>query len=141
MSTSIDEAPPVSDPSMAILRGAGSPAVAVVLVPAAIFAVASGAGAGASVILGGAMALAALAVAPIVQRLTRRMDPAIVLGIAVLAYSVVMMLVGITYARVNDLAWVHTRPAGLGALAAILGWSAGHIWTSQRMRQLVYDAD
>jgi hypothetical protein len=139
--TNLEAARPVSDPSTAILRGAGIPAGAAVLVTAAGFGAGAGMGEGASVVLGGVMAVAALAVAPIVQRLTKRLDPAMVLGIAVLAYSVVMLLVGVTYGQVNDISWVHSAPAGLGALVAILAWSAGHIWTSQRMRELLYDSE
>lgn len=141
MITGLERVQPISDPAMTILRGAGLPAVAAVLVTAAVFGIGGGGGHGASVTLGGVMALAALAVAPLVQRLTRRMDPAMVLGIAVLAYSMAMLLVGYTFSLVNDLPWLHSMPAGLGALAAILGWSAGHIWTSQHLRQLIYDAD
>ncbi len=139
--TQIDAGPVMTDPAMAVLRGAGLPAVAASVLTAAGFTLAVGAGEGASVLLGGGMAGVALAVAPLVQRLTRRMDPALVLGIAVLAYSVVMLMVGLVYTGVSGLAWVSSTPAGLGALAAILGWSAGHIWTSQRMRELLYDTD
>jgi len=125
---------------MTILRGAGFPAAAVVIVTAVGFAFA-GTREATSVLIGGAMALVALAVAPIVQRLTRRLDPAIVLGIAVLSYSLVMFAIGFTYSLINDFPWMRMTPAGMGVIATILGWSVGHIWTAQRLRQFVYDAD
>jgi hypothetical protein len=130
----------VTDPSLAILRGAGVPAAGVVLLTAAGFAIA-GRPQAASVLAGGGIAMAALVIAPLIQRLTRRLDPAPVLGLAVLAYSVVVILVGLVYAQVNDASWLRGTPAAMGVLAAIIGWCTGLMRASSRLRQLLYDTE
>jgi ATP synthase protein I len=126
---------PVGD----LWRGAAVPTVLVVAVFAAGAAAFSSGSDAASVLTGGAMAVLALSVSPLLQQFCRNLDPSIVLGIAILAYCLVIGVLGVGYSLLNDLSWLSGGFAGAGVAVAAAVWSTGHMRTALRLRQPLYD--
>jgi hypothetical protein len=124
-------------PSAAVLRGAGLPALAAVAV-VALAGLVSDRDYALSALVGGAIGVVALAAGPVLQWLCRSLDPAMALGVAVLAYCLVIGGAGIGYSALNDLSWLSGGWAGLGLLAAILVWTVGQMRAVSQLRQLLY---
>ena len=94
-----------------------------------------------SVLVGGGMAVIALAAGPALHQLCRNLDPSLVVGIVVLAYCLVVGLVGIGFAQVNDASWLVGEYAAGGVLAGAVAWVVGHMRASMRLRQPLWDED
>jgi hypothetical protein len=122
----------------ALLRGSAVPALFAVAGLALAGALVSPA-AGASVLLGGGMAMFALAVGPALHQLCRNLDPSLLIGVAILAYCTAIGLVGIGYFQVSDASWLVGGFAGAGVAIATLTWTAGHLWAALKLRQPLYD--
>jgi hypothetical protein len=125
------------NPIGVLLLGSVVPSVAAVAVLAALSWLAS-ADAAVSVLVGGGMAVLALAVAPVLHQLCRNLDPNILIGIVVLAYCVVVLLAGYGFSQVNDASWLIGGFAAGGVLAGAGAWVAGHIRSSLKLRQPMY---
>jgi hypothetical protein len=126
------------DPIAVLWRGAALPSVAVALVVAAGSTFRGFPEAG-SVLVGAAMAVIALSVGPLLQRACRSLDPSLVLGLAVLAYCLVIGVLGIAYSLINDLSWLNGGFAGTGVAVAATVWAIGHMRAAMRLRQPLYD--
>jgi hypothetical protein len=124
-------------PSAAVLRGAGVPALAAVAV-VALSGLLSDRDHALSALVGGGIGVVALAVGPVLQWLCRSLDPAMALGVAVLAYCLVIGGAGIGYSALNDLPWLSGRWTAVGLLAAILVWTTGQMRAVAGLRQLLY---
>lgn len=124
-------------PSVAVLRGAGLPALAAIAV-VALAGLVTDRDHALSALVGGAIGVVALAAGPVLQWLCRSLDPEMALGVAVLAYCVVIGGAGIGYSALNDLPWLSGDWAGGGLLAAIIVWTAGQMRAVTRLRQLLY---
>jgi xanthine/uracil/vitamin C permease (AzgA family) len=124
-------------PSGAILRGAGLPALAAVTV-VALAGLGSDRDHALSALVGGGLGIVALAVGPVLQWLCRRLDPALALGVAVLAYCLVVGVAGFGYSALNDLPWLSGRWTAGGLLAAILAWTTGQMRAVSKLRQLLW---
>lgn len=126
-----------SHPSTAVLRGAGVPTLVVVAV-IALAGLPSDRDHALSALAGGVMGLLALAVGPVLQWLCRSLDPAMALGVAVLAYCLVIGVAGFGYSVLNDKSWLSGEWAGGGLLGAIIAWTIGQMYAVSRLRQLLY---
>lgn len=127
------------DPARVMLIGGLVPAVvsgAVVALCAVILGTRTGAG----VAVGGALALPALAVVPVLMRWTRGWPQAGVLVIAVLAHGVVMSLLWTAYMLVSGLPWLDPQAAGVGFATVTVTWSVGVMRAMRGLRQHLYDA-
>ena len=84
------------------------------------------------------MAGMAMGVGPILHLLCRNLDPAISLGIAVLAYCTVIALLWIGYSLLNDTSWLVGGFASAGVFVVSAGWAVGHMRTALKLRQPLY---
>jgi hypothetical protein len=130
----------VPDPVLVLLRGTAVPSVSSVAVVAAIAAL-EGLDAVASALVGGGMALLAMAIGPALHRLCRQVDPAMVVGIALTAYCTVVILLGLGFSLLNDTSWLSGPFAGAGVFVVALQWTVGLIRTSLKLRQPLYVED
>ena len=129
-----------TNPVGVLLRGSVVPALLAVALLALISGLVS-LDAAKSVLVGGGMAVLALAAGPALHQLCRNLDPSLVVGIVVLAYCLVVGLIGIGFAQVNDASWLVGEYAAGGVLAGAVAWVAGHMRASIRLRQPLYDED
>jgi hypothetical protein len=126
-----------TNPVGALLRGSAIPALlglgllTVVAVPFGLDEVKSS-------LVGGGMAVLAMAVGPLIHQLCRQLDPALSLGIAVTAYSMVIGLLWLGYSLLNDTSWLVGEFAAVGVVVASVGWAAGHIRAALKLRQALY---
>lgn len=133
--------PPVAEgttnPVGPLLRGAAVPALGAVAV-LTLVALFSSPSAAMSVLVGGTMALVALAVGPLLHQLCRNLDPNLVLGLVVFAYCTVIVLLGIGYALVNDASWLVGGFAGGGVFVVAAAWTIGQMRAASKLRQPLY---
>ncbi len=127
-----------ANPAGRLLAGAGWPGLGATAVLAAVASVTDLSN-GASALVGGVMALAALVVGPALQWICRGVDPNLLLGVAVLAYGLVVGLVWLVYSLVSDASWLSGGWAGVGVLAAAVAWVAGYMRASSRLRLPLYE--
>src|SRR3954452_21047623 len=126
-----------TNPVGVLLRGAAIPALGGLLVLTLAAAV-LGSDQLRSALVGGGMAVLALAVGPVIHHLCRRWDPAMSLGVAVTAYGTVIVLLWIGFSLLNDTSWLNGDFAAAGVVVASVGWAAGHIRAALRLRQALY---
>ena len=94
-----------TNPVGALLRGSAVPALlglallTVVALPFGVDQVKSS-------LVGGGMAILAMGVGPLIHQFCRNLDPAMSLGIAVLAYCLVIGLLWIGFSLLNDTSWL-----------------------------------
>jgi hypothetical protein len=129
-----------TNPIGSLWVGAALPTVLAIALFTVVALIASPADA-ASVLVGGGMALVALSASPLLQRLCRNLEPSLVLGIAVLAYCLVIIALGIVYRLLRDQSWLHGGFAGASVAIAAAVWAAGHMWTALKLRQPLYDLE
>jgi hypothetical protein len=129
-----------TNPVGALLVGSAVPALVAVAVLAAV-AVPFGTDEVASALVGGAMALLALAVGPLLHQLCRNLDPAMSVGIVVLAYCMVIGLLGVGYSLLNDTTWLVGEFAGAGVFVVAVAWTVGHMRAATKLRQPLYQQD
>lgn len=91
-----------------------------------------------SSLVGGGMAVLALAVGPLLNQLCRNLDPPMVLGIVVLAYCLVIGLLGAGFSLLNDTTWLSGNFAGIGVLVVTVAWAVGHMRAALKLRQPLY---
>ena len=129
-----------TNPVGALLRGSAVPALLAVALLAAI-AVPFGLNQVTSSLTGGGMGLLALAVGPALHQLCRNLDPAMVIGIVVLAYCAVIMLLGLGFSLLNDTTWLVGDFAAAGVFVVGAAWAVGHMRAAMKLRQPLYQQD
>ncbi len=129
-----------TNPVGALLRGSAVPALLAVALLAAI-AVPFGLNQVTSSLAGGGMGLLALAVGPTLHQLCRNLDPAMVIGIVVLAYCTVIILLGLGFSLLNDTAWLVGDFAAAGVFVVGAAWAVGHMRAAMKLRQPLYQQD
>ncbi len=128
------------NPAGRLLAGAGWPGLGATAALAAVASVTDLSN-GASALVGGGMAVVALGVAPALHQLCRNLDPNVVLGIAVLAYCLVVGLLGYAYSVLDDASWLVGGYAGAGGFVVAAAWTVGQMRASVKLRQLLYQED
>jgi hypothetical protein len=83
----------------------------------------------------------ALAVGPTLHQLCRNVDPTMVIGIAVLAYCMVIGLLWLGFSLLNDTAWLVGKFAGAGVLVVTVAWAVGHMRAAIKLRQPLYQQE
>jgi hypothetical protein len=129
-----------SDPIGVLLLGSAVPAVLAGLL-LALAAVPFGLNQVTSSLVGAGMAALALTVGPVLNRLCRNLDPAMVLGIAVLAYCLVILLLGLGFSLLNDTTWLDGQFAAVGVIVVSVAWAVGHMRAAKKLRQPLYQQD
>ena len=129
-----------ANPVGALLVGAAAPSLAGLAVVTAVAAL-RGLDEVGSALVGGGLALLAMAVGPVLHQLCRRLDPAMVLGIVVLAYGTVVIALGLAFSSLNDIDRLSGEFAGAGVFVIAAGWTVGQIRASLKLRQPLYTAD
>jgi hypothetical protein len=94
-----------------------------------------------SSLVGAGMALLALVVGPLLHQLCRKLDPAMSIGIVVMAYCTVIGLLWIGFSLLKDTAWLVGDFAGIGVLMVTVAWAAGHMRAAMKLRQSLYQQD
>jgi hypothetical protein len=126
-----------SNPAATLFRGAALPSLLAVVVLALVALPFSPAGS-ASALVGGAMAMTAMTVPTVLHQFSRRVDPSLMLGIAVLAYFVVIGALGVVYSLINDASWLVGGFAGGGVFAVAAAWTIGQMRAASKLRQPLY---
>lgn len=88
---------------------------------------------------GAGIAILALSVAPVLHLICRNLDPAFSLGLAVMAYCLVILGMWVAYEVLGDTEWLRAKFAAAGVLAAGIGWVAGHMRGALKLRQPLYE--
>jgi hypothetical protein len=94
-----------------------------------------------SSLVGGALAALAMSVGPLLHLLCRNLDPALTIGIAVLAYCAVVGLFGLGFSLLNDTSWLVGGFAALGVIVVSVAWAVGHMRAALSLRQPLYQHD
>lgn len=94
-----------------------------------------------SSLVGGSMAGFALAVGPVLHQLCRNLDPTMAVGLVVLAYCMVIGLLGVGFSSLNGTEWLVGGFAGAGVFVVAVGWAAGHMRAAVKLRQPLYEQD
>ena len=89
-------------------------------------------------LLGGGLAIGALAVGPGLLRLARDMEPAMVFAVAVGAYFTVVGVLAAVYLTIGAADWFSGGYAGAGVIAAATAWLAGQVRATSRLRILAF---
>jgi hypothetical protein len=129
-----------SNPVGALLRGSAVPALLAVAVLTAVAAL-FGSDEVVSSLVGGGMAVLALGVGPLLHQLCRNLDPTMSVGIVVLAYCMVIGLLGFGFSLLNDTDWLVGEFAGIGVFVVAVAWAGGHMRAAMKLRQPLYQHD
>ena len=129
-----------TNPVGELLRGAAVPAVLGLLV-LTVGALVVGADEMKSALVGGAMALLALAIAPALHQLCRNVDPTLVIGIVVLAYGLIVIALWFGFSLLNDTTWLVGGFAAAGVFVVAFGWAAGQMRAAVKLRQPLYQQE
>jgi ATP synthase protein I len=129
-----------TNPVAALLRGSAVPALLALLV-LSLLAVPFGLDEVKSALVGGAIAVLAMAVGPLLHQLCRNLDPNLTVGVAVLAYCTVVGLFGLGFSLLNDTSWLVGGFAALGVILVSVSWAVGHMRTALKLRQPLYQHD
>ena len=127
-------------PIATLLLGSAVPALSAVAVLSAI-AVPFGLNQVTSSLVGGGMAVLALAVGPALHQLCRNVDPTMVVGIVVLAYCTVIGLLWLGFSLLNDTTWLVGEFAAAGVFVVAAAWAVGHMRAAVKLRQPLYQQD
>ena len=130
---------PVRRPARVLMRAGALPALAGGGLVAAGALVVSGGAAG-SALLGTLLALLALSAGPALLAVLRSVPAPAAMPLALIAYSAVVVLLGLLYVLLGDQSWLSGRFAGAGLAVATTAWLAGQIRAVPRLRILAYGA-
>jgi hypothetical protein len=129
---------PTRDPVRALWLAALLPAVCLGLVTIAGSFLA-GSQEGASAASGAGIAILALSVAPVLHLICRNLDPAFSLGLAVMAYCLVILGMWVAYEQLGSTDWLQAPFAAWGVLLTGVGWVAGHMRGALKLRLPLYE--
>ena len=126
-----------TNPVGALLRGSAVPAL-LGLALLTVVALPFGSDQVKSSLVGGGMAILAMGVGPLIHQFCRNLDPAMSLGIAVLAYCLVIGLLWIGFSLLNDTSWLVGEFGAAGVIVATVSWAVGHMRAALKLRQPLY---
>jgi len=129
-----------TNPVGELVRGAAVPAVLGWLV-LTLVALGFGLDEVKSSLVGGGMAVLALTVGPVLHQLCRNLDPTMAVGVAVLAYGLVVVGLGLGFSLLNDTAWLVGGFAAAGVFVVAFGWAAGQMRAAAKLRQPLYQQE
>ena len=129
-----------TNPVGELFRGAAGPALLVLAILTGV-AVPFGLDEVKSSLVGGVMAVFALAVGPMLHQLCRNLDPTMAVGFAVLAYCLVIGLLGVGFSLLNDTSWLVGEFAAVGVFLVAVAWAGGQMRAAVKLRQPLYQHD
>jgi hypothetical protein len=91
--------------------------------------------------VGGLMSALAMLVGPLLHQLSRNLDPALSLGIAVTGYGTVVGLLWAGFSLLNDTSWLIGGFAAAGVVVVTVGWAIGHMRAALKLRQALYQQE
>ncbi len=131
---------PFASPFGAALRGAWVPAMLVGALVAAGYLVVAGPAAGASALIGVAIAAAFFGtVLLLAGRWVRKVPPAVGMFVALTLYSLQMLALLAVYQATGNIVWLDDSAVGVAILVVAVVWQAAQMRAWRRARFLVFD--
>jgi hypothetical protein len=126
------------DPAATLLRAGARPALAAAALVAAV-SVLWGWRAVVAAVIGGVLAIAALAVGPALLRAVRHASPGAVTAVATGGYVVVVVVLGLVFAVLAPASWLSAEHLAAALVVVTLADIAGQARAVIRLRVLVFD--
>jgi ATP synthase protein I len=126
------------DPFPAMMRGALRPTVIAAAAAAAVGAFAGLPGL-TGALLGAALVIAFFGAGLWLMRLTRNLEPSLVMAVVLVSYVAKVMALGVVLVLLKDASWLSVPHLALSALACTAVWLGAEIRAFTRLRVLAFD--
>lgn len=129
---------PTADAGLAMLRGGAVPAALVAAV-VTLVSVRWGTAAVLGAVTGGVLVMAAMSVGPLLLHAAHDWSPPAVMAIATIGYGGAVVALGVAYMVLAQVPWLTPEWLGATLIAGTIGWLAGQLWATARLRVLAFD--
>jgi hypothetical protein len=129
---------PTPAPALALLRGGLLPTLGTGGLLVVIVALSTDGRAAVGAALGAGLACLAMSAGPLLMHATRRWSPPAVMAVALLAYGLVVIVLGLIYLTLEQVAWLSAGHLGVALAVCCAAWTVGQLWAARRLRVLAF---